>query len=177
MSGLMKLGGGPKATTTNTLLLRLLECHDRIRRFLVIAERLALTTEAAEDDRQLAGRSLVRYFSHALPLHVADEEASIAPRLGAKHDAARIALFAMTNEHHAMEPILVSLIDAWQRIADDAADTTTREGTLAQVVALREVMLPHLAAEERDVFPLLAELTPEEQAAIVAEMETRRVGA
>lgn len=176
MSGLMKIGSARQEPATTTVLSRLLECHERIRRFLTIAERLAIE-DAPPAERQLAARSLVRYFSHALPLHVADEDVSLTPRLVGLGAEAQAALATMTKEHHRMESVIAALLTDWQSIAEQPEDAARRTATLASVHALRDVMMPHLAGEERDVFPLLAALSAAEQAAIVAEMEARRQGA
>src|SRR5690349_2192994 len=64
------------------LLLRdLLTCHGHIRSFSTVAVRLA--GAPAEHVRQIeeAARRLVDYFGRALPLHVADEDQSLLPRL------------------------------------------------------------------------------------------------
>src|SRR6516164_5551174 len=57
------------------------ECHDRIRAFTGLAGRLASSGSVSDNEIRDAAGQLVRYFSESLPLHVADEEESILPRL------------------------------------------------------------------------------------------------
>jgi hypothetical protein len=59
----------------------LLECHERIRSFIGLAGRLANCGPVSDTEVSDAAARVVRYFSESLPLHVADEEESILPRL------------------------------------------------------------------------------------------------
>src|SRR5262245_25640445 len=70
---------GTRARKESDVVDRLLECHERIRNFCALACRLA-EGPPSEQAREAAAQ-LVRYFTVALPLHVADEEESIRPRL------------------------------------------------------------------------------------------------
>src|ERR1051326_5002660 len=73
------------------------ECHERIRTFINLAGRLAKAEEISDTDvRDGAGR-VARYFSEALPLHVADEEQSILPRLQGKSAELDAALSEMQD--------------------------------------------------------------------------------
>src|SRR5690606_15926791 len=57
------------------------ECHARIRRFVELAHEAAIRMDAPVEQVIQACADVERYFVEALPLHVADEEESIAPRL------------------------------------------------------------------------------------------------
>ena len=59
----------------------LLSCHYRIRHFTALAARLAEATAAPPDQIEQTAASVARYFRIALPLHKADEDGSIYPRL------------------------------------------------------------------------------------------------
>jgi len=119
----------------------LLACHARIRRFIDLAQR-------AGDDAEVRA-TVIRYFTEALPLHVADEEELIAPR---------VATGEMHAEHVSHEPLLARLC---------AGDFTVAP-------ELAVLFDQHLAAEERDVFPAVRGLPQPEQDAIRAAMRARR---
>src|SRR5690349_17228873 len=80
-------------------------CHERIRRFLAMAARLASDEIARDDDVWATAGGVARYFDDALPLHEADEDDSIAPRLG---DLPEVA--AMRAEHEAMHADVRALV-------------------------------------------------------------------
>ena len=61
----------------------LLACHMRIRHFGQLASALPGAQEAGAADVIDAAQRLHRYFTVALPLHVADEDESVRPRLDA----------------------------------------------------------------------------------------------
>ena len=165
---LVRLGGKPPGEETAASLL--LDCHARIRSFAELAVRLA-QEEAADAELADAAARVHRYFTQALPLHVADEERSLAPRLRklAPHTAA--ALETMEREHRAHDQLLARLIPAWDALR---SDPRLRRDTLADAVRLRALLEEHLAAEERLVIPALAQLPAEEARAIVAELRARR---
>jgi hypothetical protein len=157
---------GPAADDPAALLL---ECHARIRRFtgglVAIADALPVI-----DARVVAtARDCRRYFDEALPLHAEDEEQSVRPRL-----AGSAAIDQMVDEHvgiHAMLPPLLSDLGA-------IVEGGVPPGYAARATALREALLHHIDAEERDVFPGIAGLSSAVRADIVREMRARRgVGA
>ena len=59
----------------------LLGCHDRIRHFTEVADRLNFNPQSPAADRQQAASTVLRYYEVALPLHEADENDSVYPRL------------------------------------------------------------------------------------------------
>jgi hypothetical protein len=164
----------------------LLACHERIRHFTALAQRL-LDAHASGDVRapspeQLAeaARALSRYFGVALPLHVADEDVSIAHRFAPSSKPVEVAaaLAAMSAEHLTIDRLLDALVPAWTSVAQDPSTLDGLRAVLAPKTAgLAAVMPPHLAAEEATIFPWMrAALDPVTRAAIVSEMRARRVG-
>ena len=112
---LIKLGagrGGP-AGGDETLVEVLMACHARIRRFTALAITLAAPATASRPAAEIAdGADAVRrYLAVALPLHIADEDASITPRLLAHDPALGPALDRMHAEHEAHAPLLTALRD------------------------------------------------------------------
>jgi iron-sulfur cluster repair protein YtfE (RIC family) len=153
----------------------MLECHGRIREMVGLARRLAeLPSTPAEEARDVAAR-VRRYFSEALPRHVADEEESVVPRLrGASPEVDR-ALDAMCAEHVEHGPELARLVSC----ADEIARAPERLPELGRALgeaatALERAFAVHLEAEERVLFPALAALDAHEKAAILAELRARR---
>lgn len=151
---------------------RLLACHERIRRFCALGERLA--AGAGADEARQAAAELHRYFSIALPLHMADEEESVRPRLERLGgDAVADALAEMAREHDQAEAVVAELVARWQEILDEptAARCAVTAGNAAWLTAH---MRDHLGAEETRIFPALAKLPQPQLDAIVEEMRARR---
>jgi hypothetical protein len=149
----------------------LLDCHGRIRHFARLARRLA-AFPAAPAEVSEAAAAVHRYFTVALPLHVEDEERSVAPRL---RGVIPEPVAAMAREHVAIERTLATLTPAWRALADDAARwRKLAAGLGAGARVLEELFSAHLAAEEELILPALGRLSIEEQQALVAEMRARR---
>lgn len=70
-----------RATGPEDLVDLLGECHERIRRFVAMARQAGSRQGVPADQIAQACIHVERYFTQALPLHVADEEQSIEPRL------------------------------------------------------------------------------------------------
>jgi hypothetical protein len=160
---LVRLGQVRPASDEPEALLR--DCHERIRRFAALAVRLAADEADATQLCQVAA-AVHRYFTVALPLHVEDEERSIAPRL-----AASPALATVRDEHRAHETLLARLIPAWEALT---RDPRARAATLDEARALEATLEAHLALEEREILPAVAALPERDQRDIVAEMRARR---
>jgi hypothetical protein len=148
-------------------------CHERIRKFLAMAVRLASDEAAPVDDVWAAAGAVARYFDDALPLHERDEDESIAPRLTGVPEVA-----TMRAEHVAMRADVLALIAACEELASRPLARDAVRPELARVLAaLAPAMDAHLAAEERAIFPALDALPDGERAAIKAEMVGRRSAA
>jgi hemerythrin-like domain-containing protein len=156
----------------------LLECHERIRSFVRLARDLAASpTSPAASTREAAAR-VRRYFVEALPLHVADEEESIAPRLRGRSpelDRALEQMCAEHAEHDAAVGRLVALCGALEVDPGRIGALTDELGAAASHLA--ELFAAHLEAEERVVIPALGVLLSEgEREAVVSELRARRRG-
>ena len=155
----------------------LLACHERIRKFSEMSAALA-RTQASPVAVKEAARDIRRYFTEALPLHAADEAASLAPRLraSAASDDVKQALDVVKHQHPDIERMIGRLAPQWQALE---ADPSKLQAMAAQLGAAtdRMVMLwtPHLLLEEMTIFPAAREhLKPEDLAAIRKEMIERR---
>lgn len=155
---------------------RLLACHERIRRFSALGVKIADSPDAAADELAAAADAVNRYFTIALPLHVADEDESLRPRLlagGAEDHVAR-ALETVTREHFAIEGLIAELTPLWAAAAAKRAGPTELARDLVAAKDLESLLAEHLSLEEQTVFPALAHLETGRAALIVAEMKARR---
>jgi len=156
----------------------LLDCHRRIRHFTALAVALPDATAVPPAEIASAAAGVVRYFAEALPLHAADEDASIAPRLLALGlpEAVRAAVLSMTVQHGGLELTLASALPRWQAVAADPACLPAHAAALRGLAArLSAQWDEHLGLEETTIFPALRELiSPSEQDTIRREMRARR---
>ena len=137
-------------------------CHDRIRRFAAMA--VALAANPGAPDAAETAAAIRRYFTEALPLHERDEEESLAPRLRGHDGAVDLALGAMLHEHGENRALVAAVLDA-------CAAPATLASPAAALAAHLEA---HLAGEEAVIFPAVAALPADVQAAIAGELRARR---
>src|SRR5215468_1101653 len=98
---LTRIGSSPEPADVVDLLI---ECHERIRSFIAPAGRVANADRPSAVEVREVARRITRYFSEALPLHVADEEESIMPRLRGKTAELDASLSEMREEHREHDP-------------------------------------------------------------------------
>ncbi len=153
----------------------LLECHDRIRAFLLFARRIG---QAAADDPGVpeAAVRVHRYFTQALPLHARDEEDSVLPRLRGREPAVDAELAAMVREHADHERPLGALVAACALLAREPGRHAALAPAIASATAeLERHFEAHLRREEEVVFPALRRLLDADaRAAIARELRARR---
>lgn len=152
----------------------LVECHGRIRRFVALARKAGERGDFPEREIVETCTSVERYFTEALPLHVADEEQSILPRLrGRSRDVDRV-LSTMVEQHTDHRPMLGTLLDALARRRQRPADTTRGDELVMAATALEHHFHEHLDLEETALFFAICALDPSVQQEIVGEMRARR---
>jgi iron-sulfur cluster repair protein YtfE (RIC family) len=152
----------------------LLACHERIRKFAALAVAVAERQDLPGDEVVEACVQVHRYFSEALPLHVADEDESILPRLQGASPEIDHALRTMHDQHVEHGPKLQSLLRLTEALRVQS-DSAALKSELAVVAAdLEQEFHAHLAMEERILFPALRGLPGTIQAEIVAELRERR---
>jgi hypothetical protein len=153
----------------------ILACHERIRGFVAAAGRLAATTPAAAADVATTAAAIARYFRVALPLHEADEDVTIAPRLAGAGPAVIATLATVAREHAELAAPIAALIGIVDQLAAAPADRVRVGPALTLAVStLAEIFARHLAREEAVLVPALAALPREVRAAIRGEMRARR---
>jgi len=164
-----------RADRSPDLVALLLACHARIRHFVALALRVATEDDAPVNEVAAACAMVRRYFTQALPLHVADEEESITPRLRGLSSEVDEALAAMASQHREHEPLLAAFLAAVEDAERDPRDEATKARLLERARALDAAFTEHLELEEAVVFPAIAgELSPETRAEIIAELRRRR---
>jgi hypothetical protein len=168
--------GAPASPATPSTLL--VACHARILTFVGLSRRLSAARTARHQVSEAAG-AVGRYFAIGLPLHEADEEVSVAPRLRAIGRPELVAaLDVMAFEHARLHEVLGGLSPIWSRLTEKPEDLDESADALDEGTRRLEALFgAHLDAEERVIFPELARLPPKEQTAIVVEMRRRRLQA
>lgn len=155
----------------------LLACHGRIRHFVAVAERISVAHGVSSEDLAEAAAAVARYFAVALPLHAADEDLSLRPRLEAARPPRQVrdALARMSAEHDDIHRLLAEVIPRWRDVALRPVLLEESRRDLALAAAdLRHHFEPHLHAEETILFPALGTLHPTSLAELRAELRARR---
>jgi len=154
----------------------LTECHERIRTFISLAVRLATSEGTSDADIRDAATRVTRYFSEALPLHVADEEESILPRLQGKTAELDATLSEMHSEHNDHEPQVETLLNLCRTLKESPERLNELRSELVTcATALQQDFLNHLDKEEKMILPAIKQLsTAEERDAMLRELRARR---
>jgi hemerythrin-like domain-containing protein len=172
---LIKIGPSNESSDIVELLVA---CHERIRFFIDLALRLGHTTDASPEDVREAAARVVRYFSESLPLHIADEEESILPRLVGREPMLDRTLETMCDEHDTHEPEVERLLEicrTLQNVPDQLPEV--REDLLHIASRLAGDFKTHLAQEEAVVLPAIRTLlSDQDRQAMLQELRARRSG-
>jgi len=166
----------PKSTNdeVNDLLLG---CHQRIRHFTAVAAKLAHAQGASPKEIQDAAETVYRYYSVSLPLHEADEEDSLRPRLSAvANPTVQHALAAMHDQHMAIDDLLERLLPLLRLVGNNPDVLGDAGGEMCSITgALAEMFDAHLKMEEEVIFPAIQRsLTGNDRAELLGEMRNRR---
>jgi iron-sulfur cluster repair protein YtfE (RIC family) len=155
----------------------LVGCHQRIRHFTGVAIKLAHAYGATGDEIEKAAGAVHRYCSVSLPLHEADEEQTLQPRLQAAADEPlRHALLAMADQHLAIDELLERLLPLLVLVRNNPDTLAEVGGEMCSITkALEETFRAHLQMEEEVIFPAIRSILPESaRAEILREMQARR---
>ncbi len=172
----IKLGSAPAIERDAVDML--LACHQRIRNFTSIAVRLAEIEGAGAEEIANAAEAVHRYYTIALPLHEADENESVYPRLRvvlSRDDDAK-ALELMIEQHGPIDELVAKLVPLWNQLRTRPAMLARLQAELRDHAArLLQRWQEHLSLEEEIVFPLIRKsLSGNDLAAIRREMKLRR---
>lgn len=150
-------------------------CHQRIRHFSQLAIDIGGVSDVPAGEVAQACADVERYFRESFPLHVADEEESIEPRLRGHSAELDAALSQMTFEHHEHKPLLHALLDALRTVAESPSALEPRVKLAAIASPLTRVLERHLLLEEQTIFPAVrAQIPPAVQGTIIDELRRRR---
>jgi hemerythrin-like domain-containing protein len=143
----------------------LTDCHRRIERFLALL--LGITERARggnlTDEQRGQLETALRYFQKAAPLHTADEEESLFPRLretGDPRAAEALQTIERLEEDHIAANALHDEVDGLGRKWLDAGVLSVDEADrLIRILsALKATYARHIAVEDNEVFPLAEQL-------------------
>ena len=163
------------AVSAEDLVDLLAECHQRIRHFIALARQVGLRQGVPTHQMIQACSDVERYFTQALPLHVADEEESIEPRLRGVSPTVDGVLDAVAHQHRQHDADLKALLDAVSTLRENPHDPTVRSQVATTSTALEARLEEHLLLEERVIFPAIRALrSPETQTSIILELRKRR---
>jgi len=174
---LNQISPAPKSNPENDAVGLLVGCHRRIRHFTSVATKLAHAQAAAAQEIQDAAESVYRYYSVSLPLHEADEEDSLRPRLDTIADPRlHHALAAMHDQHMTIDDLLERLLPLLRLVSNNPATLGEAGAEMCSITkALTEVFAAHLQMEEEVIFPAIdSQLTEQDRADLTREMQDRR---
>lgn len=177
MEMLNQISAAPKAKAESTAAELLIGCHQRIKHFTSVASKLAHAQAATHDEIRSAADSTYRYYSVSLPLHEADEEHSLRPRLDkVPDDRVRHALAAMHDQHMAIDDLLERLLPLLQLVGNNPDVLADAGAEMCSITkALTEMFTAHLQLEEEVIFPAIENsLTENDRAELLIEMRQRR---
>jgi iron-sulfur cluster repair protein YtfE (RIC family) len=118
---------------------------------------------------------IARYFGEALPLHVADEQEQILPRIASWSPDIDRALATMTDDHAAHVAWVERLTAICDSLAEQPGELPRLRAELRQIADdLSTDMSRHLELEERIVFPALRRLSADQKTELLDSMRERR---
>jgi iron-sulfur cluster repair protein YtfE (RIC family) len=174
---LNQISPASKAKAENDAVELLIGCHQRIRHFTGVATKLAHAQAATSQEIQGAAEAVYRYYSVSLPLHEADEEDSLRPRLDQVPDErVHHALAAMHDQHMAIDDLLERLLPVLRLVGNNPAALADAGAEMCSITsALSQMFDAHLQLEEEVIFPAIGtQLSEQERAELTREMQDRR---
>ncbi len=171
--------GSTNPSASATPLEMLLGCHARTRHFMQLSRTLADAESAPHQEIAQAATSILRHFSDALPLHEADENESLFPRLHAAlppGGLVREAAETMVEQHKAIHELVTELLPLCASLGRQPGRLPFLSHRLDHVTqALNQIFAAHLCLEETVVFPAITEwLSPAQIKEMSREMHARR---
>lgn len=143
---------------------------EHVRQTVLLSHLERLARRPAGPAAAAMAQGLFLWLKDELPLHFADEEASLYPRL-APHDPAG-TLAALAADHQRDTQLAGAVLETLRRIA---AGEALAPDALAAVLGFVRLHREHLAVEEAKIMPLArAVLTPAAKLALAGEMTVRR---
>lgn len=134
----------------------LLEANRRVRSFTLLALQLGLSVAPDESFVRDTAARIRRYFVEALPLHEADQELSLLPRLRGFDEEVDAALDTMVANHRSQLGAIYALLDLCEALENQPGQHHVHGHQLASAAqALDDVMTPHLELEEQQIYSVI----------------------
>jgi len=171
----VQIGAKPQSNFSDPIGL-LTDCHRRIERFLGVLVRVAADGRGGEltQEQRIALDTALKYFRDAAPKHTADEEDTLFPRLRAAGHAIT-ELDALHDDHGRADRAHVEVDRLGREWLDRDALAPAEAARLSTLLTeLSALYRAHIEVEEKSVFPLAAQIAPEERIAMGKEMSSRR---
>lgn len=148
-------------------------CHEKVIRFTTLAQRLQahVRDHGVDAQAQEAAQAVLRYFTLAAPLHHADEDEDLFVVLRGLGNAALTArIDALQAEHDTLGALWADIRPWLEAIARGHIPTLPEPDVEGFAVRYRE----HAHAEETEVYPHAAALSPATLQALGEAMVARR---
>jgi iron-sulfur cluster repair protein YtfE (RIC family) len=154
-------------------------CHAQTRHFVQLSRTLAEAVLVPPAEIAEAASDVFRYFNHALPLHQADENQSLFPRIQSclpPGALLREAAETMVEQHLAIDELVAELLPLCDCLRHQPERFPSLAHRLQHVTAaLGQIFAAHFHLEEAVIFPALPRLLTETQMQEIAhEMHQRR---
>ena len=166
-------------SSTREPALDLLVCHEELRAFLALSSRLAAGQEPP-DSVSASAAAIYDYLMITLPIHMADEDYAIAPKLrtAGAPDVVQQALEVIGHQHSDLQAMIGRMASTWRTLAEQPERLPELASRLASGTArLSAVLEAHLALEEELLVPALGLHLPPETRALIAQELRLRPGA
>ena len=159
------------------------DCHRRIERFLGVLLDVTEQADGRElsDEAESALRTALDYFDGAAPLHTADEERSLFPRMRSNGDARVAAAMSeiarLESDHRDAETAHAHVEELGRRWLEERLLAEPTRARLRQLlVDLQRRYREHIREEEQRIFPLAERVLDTSQLqAVGKEMKQRRI--
>jgi hemerythrin-like domain-containing protein len=148
-------------------------CHEKVVRFTTLAQRLQahVRQQGVDEQAREAAQAVLRYFTLAAPLHHADEDDDLFVALRALgHLTLTARIDALQAEHDTLGQQWAEVRPWLEAIAAGQLPSGPEPDVDGFATRYRD----HAHAEESDVYPHAAELSPAALQALADAMVARR---
>jgi hemerythrin-like domain-containing protein len=148
-------------------------CHEKVVRFTTLAQRLQahVRQQGVDEQAREAAQAVLRYFTLAAPLHHADEDDDLFVALRALgHLTLTARIDALQAEHDTLGQQWAEVRPWLEAIAAGQLPSAPEPDVDGFATRYRD----HAHAEESDVYPHAAELSPAALQALADAMVARR---
>jgi pyridoxamine 5'-phosphate oxidase len=149
-------------------------CHQKMLAQCDLLDALVVQARAGEldDTARKAAQDIIRYFSRSAPLHHADEEQDLFPRIN--RQSLRIAelVHGLKREHEELDKLWETLAPELQRIPAAGFSSTFQEAA----ARFCELSRSHINRENMELLPLLSSSLSHQELGYIGEAMAQRRG-